>query len=182
VAGGFFLVTSLSLTLISGGGSANAGRSVLDLLPQSSAPATTPEPETLPAQPEDQRQDPTESRAPSNSQFVTLGPPEASAATVAPAPSDAATRAGPITERPTQTAATTPQRATTQQTTQRPNPPPAPTTRSVPATTQPTPTPTTTNGAVAGIDLTTDTTLETESSETSTGLEAVRRERAGPDQ
>jgi hypothetical protein len=71
---------------------------------------------------------------------------------------------------------------TSPQTTQRPNPPPAPTTRSVPATTQPTPTPTTTNGAVAGIDLTTDTTLETESSETSTGLEAVRRERAGPDQ
>src|SRR5690606_6221665 len=41
VAGGFFLVTSLSLTFLSGAAASNSGRSVLDTAPVE-APATTP--------------------------------------------------------------------------------------------------------------------------------------------
>ncbi|MBC7767859.1 MAG: preprotein translocase subunit SecG, partial [Phycisphaerales bacterium] len=51
VAGGFFLVTSLGLTVLSGAGASNAG-SVLDNLtpPARTAPATTaPAPSTAPA-------------------------------------------------------------------------------------------------------------------------------------
>src|ERR1700741_3449515 len=101
VAGGFFLVTSLGLTMLSSVGSANAGRSVIDLIPQQRAPATpapapaAPAPETT--APEDSRPDPTESRAPSSTQLVSIGPSEASASTTTPT----STRAGPIDQRTT---------------------------------------------------------------------------------
>ena len=192
VAGGFFLVTSLSLTVISGAASTGEGRSVLDLIPQSSAPATIPESAPPAAEPEQQNPDPTESRAPSNSQFVSIGPSEASAAT--PAPNAAATRAGPIEQRATNTAAAAPPRTTPASTSQPAAQPPAsqPRTapassqqRSTPATTQPAasqPAVSTSDGAVNGIDLTTDATPDAESIEVGNGLEAVRRERAGPDQ
>ncbi len=196
VAGGFFIVTSLGLTLISGAASSSNGRSVMDLLPAQTAPATT-EPaatEEPAAPPATTTPDPTEGRAPATNQFA-LGPSNAAASTPNPPPASAATtRAGPIENRPTQTAATTPQRqpastgATTQQrttapATQRTAPATTPTSTQ-PAATQRTTPPATTpaNGAVTGIDLTTDNQLATESSDSANGVAAVRRERAGPDQ
>src|SRR6185312_16780455 len=62
VAGFFFLVTSLSLTVLSGAASTE-GRSIFDMIPRNApitAPATTPTP--TPAQPA--RPDPTQSSAP----------------------------------------------------------------------------------------------------------------------
>jgi preprotein translocase subunit SecG len=183
VAGGFFLVTSLGLTMLSSAGNANAGRSVMDFLPQQSAPAPTP---TTPApapqtQPEESRPDPTESRAPSGSQFVSIGPSEAAAST---------TRAGPLEQRTTTAPPITPPsvQRTPQNTPTRATPPATP--RSAPTTTPPDeeqaaaprtspPPATTTNGAINGIDLTTDPQIDAESSEAATG--AGRRERAGPD-
>jgi preprotein translocase subunit SecG len=205
VAGGFFLVTSLGLTMLSGAGDANAGRSVLDLIPEQSAPVTpaAPAPAAPQTTPEEARPDPTESRAPSNTQLVSIGPREAAASTPSsPAPSSATTRAGPIDQHATTTAATTPRQtpastqrtvpattqraATTPATTQRTAAQPPATTRSTPATTQPaatqTPartTPAPANTAVTGIDLTTDPQIGNESSDTGS---VVRRERAGPDQ
>jgi preprotein translocase subunit SecG len=192
VAGGFFIVTSLSLTLISGAAS-TGGRSVMDLLPAQSAPATTaPVTTEEPAQPENTTPDPTEGRAESPTQLVSLGPSEAAAST--PPPAAATTRAGPIENRATQEAAVTPRQnipassgATAQRTT------PATTQRSAPQTTaanthpaqrqtQP-PVATGENGSVSGIDLTTDNQLGTESSDSANGVTAVRREqRSGPDQ
>jgi preprotein translocase subunit SecG len=184
VAGGFFLVTSLGLTMLSSAGNANAGRSVMDFLPQQSAPATTAPATPAPAPqtpPEDSRPDPTESRAPSGSQFVSIGPSEAAAST---------TRAGPLEQRSTAAPPVVPssvQRAP-QNTQARATPPATP--RSSPATPPPDagqtaaprtspPPATTSNGAVTGIDLTTDPQIDPESSEAATGVE--RRERAGPD-
>lgn len=188
VAGGFFIVTSLSLTLISGAASTSNGRSVMDLLPAQTAPATTTAPTASeePAAPET-TPDPTEGRAPSTNQFA-LGPSSAAASTPAPPPASAATtRAGPIENRPTQTAATTPQRQPASTgatpTTQRTAPATTPASTQ-PATTQRQTPPATTpaNGAVTGIDLTTDNQLATESSDSANGVAVVRRERAGPDQ
>ncbi|MEZ5956024.1 MAG: preprotein translocase subunit SecG [Hyphomonadaceae bacterium] len=192
VAGGFFIVTSLALTLISGAASNTSGRSVMDLLPTTSAPATTdPAPATSeePATPPATTPDPTEGRAPATNQF-SLGPSNAAAST------PTTQRAGPIENRPTQTAAATPQRqpASTTTTPQR-TPAQSTTQRTVPATTQPaatqpaapqrtTPPPAAnvTGGAVTGIDLTTDNQLATESSDSGNAVTTVRRERAGPDQ
>ncbi len=185
VAGGFFIVTSLALTLISGAASTN-GRSVMDLFPATqSAPTTTTAPVTTePVTPENTTPDPTEGRAPSSSQLVTLGPREASANTnIVPAPSAATTRAGPIESRPTQTAST--QRPTAPRTTPATTTQQRSTTATTPAATQQPAqrtTPPATNGSVSGIDLTTDPQLTTESSNSDNGVAAVRRERAGPDQ
>jgi preprotein translocase subunit SecG len=210
VAGGFFLVTSLGLTMLSGAASSSEGRSVLDIIPAQSAPATTPAP--VPAappattEPQQQSTDPTESRASSSTQLVSIGPSEAAAATRAPAPSAATTRAGPIDQRQsaavqrqnttqprqttstanTQTPRTTP--ASTQPRTTTPAPQRSNTGTTQPAATQPAaartnpPPATTTNGAVSGIDLTTDPQIDSESSEPANGVTVVRRERAGPDQ
>jgi len=190
VAGGFFIVTSLSLTLISGAASTGSGRSVMDLLPTTSAPATTdPAPTTTeePAAPPAAAPDPTEGRAPATNQF-TLGPSNAAAST------PTTQRAGPIENRPTQTAAATPQRqpATTAATQQRTAAQPT-TQRTAPATTpastqpapaQRTPPPATTpaGNAVTGIDLRTDNQLASESGDSGNAVTTVRRERAGPDQ
>lgn len=190
VAGGFFIVTSLTLTMLSGAAS-TGGRSVMDLLPTTqSAPATTApattETPTAPAT----TPDPTEGRVETPTQLVSLGPSEAAAAT--PPPAAATTRAGPIENRTTQQAAATPRQitpastgATTQRTTSTTTPQrSAP--QTTPAGTQParqTPAPATTGNAVGGIDLTTDNQLATESSNSANdGVAAVRRERAGPDQ
>ncbi|MGE0742238.1 MAG: preprotein translocase subunit SecG [Hyphomonadaceae bacterium] len=185
VAGGFFLVTSLGLTFLSGASASSQGGSVFDRLPQNqSAPATTP---SLLPPPAETAPDPTESSAPEAAETqlasaVTPGPAQASAAP--------ATRAAPLDARPT-TTTTTPQRSgattvatsapATQSTTR-------PTQRSTTPTTQPSqpaPQPTrvqipNTSGAVTGIALE-DTQTGPESSDTG-AVEAVRRERAGPDQ
>lgn len=190
VAGGFFIVTSLALTLISGAASTGSGRSVMDLLPTTSAPATTdPAPATTeePAAPPAATPDPTEGRAPATNQF-SLGPSNAAAST------PTTQRAGPIENRPTQTAAATPQRqpATTAATQQRTTAQPT-TQRTVPATTaastqqapaQRTPPPVAApaGNAVTGIDLTTDNQLASESGDSGNAVTTVRRERAGPDQ
>ncbi len=110
VAGGFFLITSLALTLLSGAASSE-GRSVLDMLPRNapvtlpaSPPTHTPTP-TQPAAP-----DPTQSSAPQAAQSqlaaaVIPGPSSAQAATppVAPPSTTAGSRAAPLQVRPTQT-------------------------------------------------------------------------------
>lgn len=191
VAGGFFIVTSLALTLISGAASTGSGRSVMDLLPTTSAPATTePAPATTeePAAPPAATPDPTEGRAPATNQF-SLGPGNAAAST------PTTQRAGPIENRPAQTAATTPQRqpastGTTPQRTAAQQPAAQRTTpATTPATTQPAttqranpPAAVPTGNAVTGIDLTTDNQLATESGDSGNAVTTVRRERAGPDQ
>lgn len=193
VAGGFFIVTSLTLTMLSGAAS-TGGRSVMDLLPATqTAPATTaPATTETPAAPAT-TPDPTEGRVESPTQLVSLGPSEAAAATPPP-PAAATTRAGPIENRTTQQAAVTQRQitpASTGATTQRVTPPATTPQRSAPqttpASTQPaqrqSPPPATTGNAVGGIDLTTDNQLGTESSNSANdGVAAVRRERAGPDQ
>lgn len=194
VAGGFFILTSLTLTVISGAAS-TSNRSVMDLIPSTqSAPATTTAPAaTEPAVPATTTTpDPTEGRAPSSTQLVTLGPREAAASTSpAPAPSTAATRAGPIEGRSTQTASTQRQTTTVNTTAQPRATVPAAATqqRSTPATTLVSapsqaqrPAAPATNGSVTGIDLTSDPQLATESGNSGNGVAAVRRERAGPDQ
>lgn len=195
VAGGFFIVTSLALTLISGAAN-TSGRSVMDLLPAQTAPATTTAPAaTQPETPATTTTpDPTEGRVETGTQLVTLGPSEAAASTPqrtqAPPPAAAATRAGPIEGRPQQTAANT-QRSTPVTTAAAPRTTPATTPqRSAPTTTPastparqtPPPAATTTGSAVSGIDLTTDSQLATESGDSGNGVTTVRRERAGPDQ
>jgi preprotein translocase subunit SecG len=184
VAGGFFLVTSLGLTFLSGAAASNDGRSVLEAAPID-RPATTPAP--APAEPA--RPDPTESSLPAETQLASIGPAEATAAPppVAPAPTTATTRAGPIERAP----ATTPtvQRSTSSARTQPTSSPPASTqpatqrstttVRSTGATTPPT-IPGQRTGAVNGVNL--EEPAEPESVELGNGLEAVRRERAGPDQ
>lgn len=178
VAGGFFLVTSLGLTVLSGAGSANAP-SVLDLVPQTSAPAiTTPATPTEPTTeaPEQARPDPTESSVPATTQLASATIPAEE------------TRAAPLTTRPTtpapaqaaprQTAAATP---TSAQAEPRQTAP-----RSTPASTQQQPSRPlilpNSSGAVSGIALD-DEASGTESIEIGNGLEAVRRDqRAGPDQ
>ncbi len=191
VAGGFFIVTSLGLTLIAGAAN-TGGRSVMDLLPAQIAPATTAPATTTeePAAPAQTTPDPTEGRGPTVNEFA-LGPSNAAASTPtsAPAPSAATTRAGPIDGRPTQTAAANQRQTTPTSAIGAPTrTAPATTQRTAPATTQPTATQrtsvpaTTAASSVSGIDLTTDNQLGTESSDSDNGVAAVRRERAGPDQ
>lgn len=202
VAGGFFLVTSLSLTVLSGAGAANRG-SVFDrVAPSTSAPAITT-PATPPATTTD-RPDPTESSAEPNTQLASLtpAPAEAAAATpprtqTAPPATSAAARAAPLATAP----ATTQRTSAPAQTTARP---PATTTQTAattparqPAATTPprsgaTTTPASsqtrplvlpnTSGSVSGIALD-DASTQPESVEVGNGVEAVRRQtRAGPDQ
>lgn len=98
-AGGFFLVTSLSLTVISGAARDSQGRSVFDVLPSfqgppapAPAPATEePSPPTIP--------DPTQSSAPqaATTELASLqAAPAQPAITLGPASASAAERAGPI--------------------------------------------------------------------------------------
>jgi preprotein translocase subunit SecG len=212
VAGGFFLVTSLTLTVISGANASSSGGSVFDRIAPSSAPAT-PAP-TPAAPPADNRPDPTESSIAADTQLasITPGPTEAAAAP-ATAPSAAAARAAPLTpaantNTPTQRTSpvsvaannTSPRQPTTAPATQRSA------STNAPASQRGTTTPTTqrtanatnqgstganaprqlvlpnTSGSVTGIALE-ETPSQPESVEVGNGLEAVRRQtRAGPDQ
>lgn len=174
VAGGFFLVTSLGLTMLSGADAANAGRSVLDSAPARTAPITAP---TLPAEPP--REDPTESSLPAETQLASAEAPTVAAPVSAPAraaPLETAPRTQPAAAARTPTSAQPPtnRSATTsvQQPPQRSSTPPRTTAATPPAAT--------TSGAVSGINLTEDPAAAVES--TQNGVEAVRRERAGPDQ
>ena len=179
VAGGFFLVTSLSLTFLSGASaSSSSGGSVFDnFIP--SRQQTAPAPAPAPAEPETTRPDPTESSIPADTQLASAaapGPVEA-----APAPVTATTRAAPLTSAPAttqRTSAPAPQRATTTPA----STPRQTTTRSTPATTAPTLQIPNTSGAISGVDLTDNGASQPESIEVGNGVEAVRRERAGPDQ
>lgn len=196
IAGGFFLVTSLSLTFLSGAAADINNRSVFDnLLPRQERSEPAP---ATPEQTEPARPDPTESSAPQANETdlasISLGPAEAAASPAAV--DENAARAGPLaanqaveatalradpppqTNRPTQTAArTTPPPAAAQPRTQ---PASAPA-EEAPEPTRPLNIPNT-SGAVSGIALTEDNQFPAESVEVGNGLEAVRRERAGPDQ
>lgn len=188
VAGGFFLVTSLSLTFLSGAAASSSGASVFDRLgraPAASTPSPAPAPST-PTEPQDTRPDPTESSVPATTQLASAAVP--APVETAPAPVNATTRAAPLSNAPPQRvasaperqAATTPASASGAQTR-----PPATTQRSTPATS---PASTerlqipNTSGAVSGVNLTDDDPSASESIEIGNGVEAVRRERAGPDQ
>jgi len=174
VAGGFFLLTSISLTVISGAGATPGSDSVFDRLLQQPPPATAPatQPAT-PADPQPTAPDPTESSLTPETQLASAAtaPPEA-----APATTTAATRAAPLTSAPA---------------TQRPAAPASQASRPPPQRTAPATTPAATeqrlqipntSGAVSGVNLTDDDPSATESIEIGPGVEAVRRERAGPDQ
>ncbi|MBY0564569.1 MAG: preprotein translocase subunit SecG [Hyphomonadaceae bacterium] len=178
VAGGFFLVTSLGLTMLSGANAANSSRSVLDSAPVSSTPAPVP---AAPVSPP--REDPTESSLPAETQLASAQQPVAatpavvtpSAARAAPLDSSQQPRAQPAatTRQPTSAAVQPTRTASAAQTSQQPPPRTPPRTQtSTPATSA--------NGAVSGINLTDDPAAAVESSQN--GVEAVRRERAGPDQ
>jgi len=181
VAGGFFLVTSLGLTVLSGA-SANQGGSVLENFNAPvTAPATTAPTITTPAAPEqpaESRPDPTESSVPASTQLASVvGPPAASAATT---PSRAAPLDGSTPQqtanRPVQTAANTSQPRQQAPATQRS------TTATTPASGSERQSAPANNGAVSGISLT-DEPNQSESIDVGNGLEAVRRDqRAGPDQ
>lgn len=177
VAGGFFLVTSLGLTMLSGADAANAGRSVLDSAPAQSAPVT------LPITPP--REDPTESSLPSETLLAAAEQPPSAALPAVATPVSTPARAAPLetTQPPprsqpaaatTRTAATTPAATTRTTSTAQPQR----TTQQRPPTGAPAVT--TSSGAVSGINLTEDPAAAVESSQNS--VDAVRRERAGPDQ
>jgi preprotein translocase subunit SecG len=184
VAGGFFLVTSLGLTILSGAGASADNGSVFDrILPRQEAPVVP----AAPTQP-DTTPDPTESSVTPDTQLASTasGPVEVATPPVA----DGATRAAPL---PTATAAPTPQRPAVSRPaaatgTQTPVRPPAAARSETPTT--PTPQPASgqaliipnTSGAVSGVNLTDDAASQSESIEIGNGVEAVRRERAGPDQ
>lgn len=176
VAGGFFLVTSLSLTVLSGAAS-SSGRSVFDLVPQSGAPAVTAPPALTPEEPAPTTTpDPTESSAPqaAETQLASVSP----ATTAQPIPAGATPpRAAPLTQpaatpaRHPATPVSTPARSTT------------PTTLPASTPTRAPVIPTTSGSSVSGINLEGDDPTAAESIEIApVGVQPVRRERAGPDQ
>ncbi|HYD87493.1 MAG TPA: preprotein translocase subunit SecG [Vitreimonas sp.] len=180
VAGGFFLVTSLGLTVLSGAGASDAGSILENLTPPArTAPATTPAAPstTAPApaeQPAQTRPDPTESSVPATTQLAS-----------APAPDASAPRAAPLSGSPAATPASGNRAVQTAAVQQRQTPPPQP--RSAPATTRAASTPPlvlpNSSGAVTGIALDDSEANEVESIDVGNGVEAVRRDqRAGPDQ
>lgn len=204
VAGGFFLVTSLGLTLLSGAAATGNSRSVFDIIPSPAQTAPAPAPDaSAPAASEPARPDPTESSVTPSTQL-------AASDVVAPAPANAATRAMPLG--PSSAAAATPSQRTAAPPSSRTGEgtvvpasstarPPAPTpARTVAETPTPnrtadatTPAGTTTaerplvlpntSGGIAGINLTDDPAAQTESIQIGSGVEAVRRDqRAGPEQ
>ena len=213
IAGGFFLVTSLGLTALSGAAASTDGSSILDLIPRQERLA--PAPAAAPSEPA--RPDPTESSVPelAETQLASMSTPaiEAApipAAAVAPPPVVASTRAAPISARqatptstrpaqttPTPRAATTvpvstgqprvqppatqrPAVVTQAPATQRSGAEAIPTNATRPATTRTLILPNTSGGGTNGQPLTAPTAPE--SVEVVDGVEAVRRERAGPDQ
>lgn len=213
IAGGFFLVTSLSLTVISGA-SASRGPSPLDLFPSQQQQPATQSPEELPPAP----LDPTESSAPQATETelaaLSAAPaPNVVGAPVAPPATQATERAGPLAsnnqpasarapatqqrpanppvQRPaapqTQPAATPPaQRSNPTQQAARP-PAQRPAAQTVAATQRPAAQPAARPPALilpnsSGAGLAEPAPTAPESVDVGGGLEAVRRERAGPDQ
>lgn len=188
VAGFFFLVTSLSLTVISGAASSNAGRSVFDVAPQSapaqSTPATTP---PAPQSPAPQQPDPTESQAEPASQLAAAVLPGPARAEAAGPVTQSAARAAPLETRASPPASnstaarTTPTSApatTRPATSQRPASSATRPASGGAANNPPLVLPNTSGGAALTLD---NAQLEPESGDAAR-LEAVRRERAGPDQ
>ncbi len=182
VAGGFFLVTSLALTFLSGANASSTGGSVFDRTPATTAPATNPL--TAPPATEPTPPDPTESTAPqaADTQLASIDP----ASATAPAPTDASTRAAPLATPPTTQPSRPPATQTAAGATQPAARPPQP--RTPPAGgTQPASSPTqqptrplvlpNTSGGGTGAE---DAQSGAESGEDAP-LETVRRERAGPD-
>lgn len=170
IAGALFLAVSLLLTWLSGAGD-GPGRSVFDSLPAITTPAAPAETAPAPAEtPAPTTPDPTQSSvATSNELAAAILPGPAPAAAETSAPSSA--RAAPIEARPApaQPAAQRTPAATTQR----------PSNQSA-STTSPARTPPAQQGAVSGVTLAEPTTPE--SVDLGNGVEAVRRERAGPDQ
>ncbi|MGE0595139.1 MAG: preprotein translocase subunit SecG [Hyphomonadaceae bacterium] len=201
-AGGFFLVTSLGLTVLSGAAQSSQGGSVFDRAPIE-APAIAPPAAPAESAPEE-RPDPLESSAPeaADTQLASAPAPQAETPRIslAPAAAAASTRAGPV-EPQRQAAATPPpqsrptpapvQRAPAQ-TQQASTPAPqrqaaaTETPTNVPAADQPVARaplvlPNTSGGALTLGDDEPVAQLTPESRDAG-GVEAVRRERAGPDQ
>ena len=171
IAGGLFLAVSLLLTWLSGIGE-GPGRSVFDSLPAITAPAVVPE-QAPPAEEPAATPDPTESRGPSATELAAnILPGPASAAAETPAPATA--RAAPIESRPTATQTAAPARQPPAQRTTNQGQTQSASATTTPRTTQPQ------QGAVSGVSLTEPSTPE--SVDLGNGVEAVRRERAGPDQ
>jgi preprotein translocase subunit SecG len=157
VAGGFFLVTSLGLTFLSGAAGANAPRgSVLDARPGAAvAPLTLPEAPADAGAANDAILDVAAVDA-----TATPTPPPEAAPRAAPLPTAAPSTAPP---RPTRSADATPNRGAA---------PTAPRTNPRPLVLPDS----------SGAALTLDPSQLEESVQTGDRLEAVRRERAGPDQ
>jgi preprotein translocase subunit SecG len=196
VAGGFFLVTSLGLTVLSGAAASADGRSVFDLLPQReivapAAPAPAPTPTDA------DRPDPTESSVPVDTRLASAIAPGPVEAAAAPPATDASTRARPLAPAQTQTVVpTSAQRggaaavpASSGAAPVRPATPPPATQRSATGTTPAatgggqTPTRTLVLPNTSGSGTAPDAAqIEPESVEVVEGVDAVRRERAGPDQ
>lgn len=175
VAGGFFLVTSLSLTFLSGAAASADGGSVFDnFVPREQSAPLTPAP--APAQPEAPRPDPTESSLPAETQM-------ASAAAPGPVEAATTTRAAPLAAAPPAQEQARPAPASTTQSATR-----QPATSTQRTTSETSRTPETqrlvlpSSGGVSGVNLMEESLLPSESIEIGRGVEAVRRERAGPDQ
>ena len=171
IAGALFLGVSLLLTWLSGAGD-GPGRSVLDSLPAITAPAPV---ETAPAPAEEPAAtpDPTQSSAPTSNELAAAilpGPASAAASETAP-PSNA--RAAPLEARAAAAQPATQRAAAPAPSTQRVLNQSASTT--TPARAEPPP-----QAAVSGVTLIEPSTPE--SVDLGNGVEAVRRERAGPDQ
>lgn len=181
IAGALFLIVSLGLTWLSGAGQSGSRSIFDDFTPQQSAPVSPAAPAEEPAaEPETAPADPTQSEAPSQSRMASILPgPSGAAAATPPAPG--AERAAPISNPPAPPAPAA--RATVT-----PAAAPAPAPRAnVPAPTAPepsSPAPALTLQGVDTLDAAGETAEEPSVSESVTvgnGVEAVRRERAGPD-
>ncbi|MFT3726732.1 MAG: preprotein translocase subunit SecG [Terricaulis sp.] len=202
-AGGLFLITSLSLTVISGAASSSANRSIFDSLPAQtgfrqtpSAPATPAPATPAPAQPAPAHPDPTQSSLPQNTlASIMPGPSSAQASTIpasttaehaAPIGTQHQTVTPPPARATTQPVSTNPVRVATQAVTTPSHTAPAPArTQSGGATTQQA------SGAqpnlvlpqTAGSLALTQAAAQTPESSDPNAVTAVRRERAaGPDQ
>jgi preprotein translocase subunit SecG len=190
VAGFFFLVTSLSLTVLSGAASTQS-RSIFDLIPHS-APAALPAPTQTPASaPQPAAPDPTQSSATQAQQSqlaaVLPGPAPASAATpqIVPPSTTTGARAAPLQVRPTQTASTPLPAATANRGAATPASTPG--TQQANRSTQHSGAGTNGTGAQPRLVLPTSPGAQALAAgqtapESSDGVQPVRRQRAGPDQ
>lgn len=172
IAGALFLGVSLLLTWLSGAGG-GPSNSVFDTQPPAVTAPLTPAPAApapAPATTDETAPDPTQSSLPSSNELAAAILPGPSAAQAAPS----SARAAPIESRP---AATQAAPRTTAPATQRAS---APTTQRQTVSGTTAPRTSATQGAVSGVTLTEPSTPE--SVDLGNGVEAVRRERAGPDQ